>query len=56
MPKTFTPLNHHSDTTNFRKALIAGPGENTLRNIFAYAKALKVMQTKLAGTVNVILN
>ena len=56
MPKTLTPRNQHPDTTNFKKALLAGPGENTLRNIFAYAKALKVVQTKLAGTVNVILN
>ncbi|NQT78057.1 MAG: hypothetical protein HQ565_10105 [Bacteroidetes bacterium] len=55
MPKTFTPK-HHSDTTKFREALLAGPKEQTLRNIFAYARALDVVQTKIAGTVNVILN
>ena len=55
MPKTFTPK-HRSDTTQFKKALLAGPGEQTLRNIFAYASALKVVQTKMTGTVNVIMN
>jgi|GEM_PF-6884488 len=55
MPKTFTP-NHQSDTTELRKALLAGPGEQSLRNIFAYAKALNVVHTKMAGTVNVIMN
>ena len=56
MPKTLTPRNQHPDTINFTKALLAGPGEDTLRNIFAYAKALSVVQTTLAGPVNVILN
>ncbi len=55
MPKTFTPK-HRSDTTQLNKALLAGPGEQTLRNIFAYASALKVVQTKMTGTVNVIMN
>ena len=55
MPKTFTPK-HQSDTTKLKNALLAGPGEQTLRNIFAYAKALNVVQTKMAGTVNVIMN
>jgi hypothetical protein len=55
MQKTFTP-NHQSDTTKLKKALLAGPGEQTLRNIFAYAKALQVVQTKMTGAVNVIMN
>lgn len=54
MPKTFTPK--QSDTTKLRKALLAGPGEQTLQNIFAYAKALKVVQTKMTGQVNLIMN
>lgn len=55
MPKTFTPK-HQSDTTEFKKALLAGPGEETLRNIFAYARALDVVNTRLTGPVNVIMN
>ena len=55
MPKTFTPK-HQTDTTKLKKALLAGPGEQTLRNIFSYARALKVVQTKMAGQVNVIMN
>ena len=55
MPKTFTP-NQQSDTTRLKEALLAGPGEQALRNIFAYAKALQVVQTKMAGSVNLIMN
>jgi len=55
MPKTFT-RNQQSDTTELRKAILAGPGEQTLRNIFAYAKALQVVHTKMTGQVNVIMN
>ena len=55
MPKTFTPKNH-SNTTEFRKALRAGPGKQTLDNIFAYARALKVVHTKTAGQVNLLMN
>ncbi len=55
MPKTFTPK-HHSDTTKFREALLAGPKEQTLRNILSYARALDVMHTRMAGQVNMILN
>jgi len=55
MPKTFTPQ-HLSDTTKLKKALLAGPGEQTLRNIFAYAKALEVVHTNMTGQVNVVMN
>lgn len=55
MPKTFTP-NHQSDTTKLRKALLTGPGEQSLRNVLAYARALNVVHTKMTGTVNVIMN
>jgi len=55
MPKTFTPKNQ-PDTAHLKRALLAGPGEQALKNIFAYAKALDVMQTKTAGTVNLIMN
>ena len=55
MPKTFTQ-NQQSDTTKLREAMLAGPGEQSLRNIFAYAKALQVVHTKMAGPVNVVMN
>jgi len=55
MPKTFTPK-HHSDTTKLRKALLAGPGKQSLSNIFAYANALEVVQTKMTGQVNLLMN
>lgn len=55
MPKTFTPK-HQSDTTKLRKALLEGPGKQALNNIFAYAKALDVVQTKMTGQVNMLMN
>ena len=55
MPKTFTPQNQ-SDTTKLKKALIAGPGKHTLSNILAYAKALEVVQTRMTGQVNLLMN
>ena len=55
MPKTFTPK-QQTDTTKLKEALLAGPGEQTLRNIFAYAKALNVVHTRMAGQVNLIMN
>ena len=55
MPKTFTPK-HQSDTTKLRKALLDGPGKQTLSNIFAYAKALEVVQTNMTGEVNLLMN
>ena len=55
MPKTFTPK-HQSDTTYLRKALLAGPGKQTLNNIFAYARALDVVNTRMAGQVNLLMN
>lgn len=55
MPKTFTPKNQ-PDTTHLRKALHAGPGEQTLKNIFAYARALDVVKTRTTGAVNLIMN
>ena len=55
MPKTLTPKNQ-PETSPLKRALIDGPGEQTLRNIFAYAKALKVMHTKTTGAVTVIMN
>lgn len=55
MPKTFTPQNQ-PDTTHLRKALLAGPGEQSLKNIFAYARALNVVKTKTTGTVNLLMN
>jgi hypothetical protein len=55
MPKIFTPK-HHSNTADFRKALLAGPGKQSLENIFAYARALKVVQTKTTGQVNLLMN
>lgn len=55
MPKTFTPK-HHSDTTKLREALLAGPGKQSLNNIFAYARALDVVQTRMTGQVNLVMN
>jgi hypothetical protein len=55
MQKTFTPK-QTTDTNNLRKALLDGPGEQTLQNIFAYAKALNVVKTKMTGQVNLIMN
>jgi hypothetical protein len=55
MQETFTPK-HHSDTTKLRKALINGPGKQALNNIFAYAKALDVVHTKMTGQVNLLMN
>lgn len=55
MPKLFTPRNH-SNTTELKEALLAGPGKQTLNNIFAYARALKVVQTRSAGQVNLLMN
>lgn len=55
MPKTFTPK-QQSDTTKLKKALLAGPGKQSLDNIFAYARALKVVQTKTTGQVNLLMN
>jgi len=55
MPKTFTPK-QHSSTTDLRKALLAGPRKQSLENIFAYARALKVVQTKTTGQVNLLMN
>jgi len=54
MPKTFTPKNH--STTEFRKALLAGPGKQSLDTVFAYARALRVVQTKSTGQVNLLMN
>jgi hypothetical protein len=55
MPKTFTPKNQ-PDTTKLKRALIKGPEEQTLKTIFAYAKALDVVPTKMTGAVNVLMN
>lgn len=55
MPKTFTPKNQ-PDIAKLKRALLAGPGEQSLKNIFAYAKALDVLQTKTTGSVKVIMN
>lgn len=55
MPKTFTPK-QNPDTTELRKALLAGPGKQSVRNIMAYARALNVVQTKMTGQVNLIMN
>lgn len=55
MPKTFTPKKQ-SDTAKLRRALMSGPEEQTLRTIFAYAKALDVVPTKMTGAVNLLMN
>lgn len=55
MPKTFTPK-HHSNTSKLADAFMEGPGEQCLRNIFAYAKALDVVHTSSAGQVDLIMN
>jgi len=55
MHKTFTP-EHLSDPVKMKEALLSGPGEQSLRNIFAYSRALKVMRTNVAGPVSVIMN
>ncbi len=55
MPKTSTPK-QQSDTTKLKRAMLAGPGEQSLRNILAYAKALEVVQTRMTGAVNLVMN
>ena len=55
MHKTLTP-NQKSNTTQLIKAMQDGPGEQTLRNIFAYSRSLQVVQTKMTGAVNVVMN
>lgn len=55
MPKTFTPK-HRTNTSQLAEALLEGPGEQPLRNIFAYAKALNVVHTSSAGQVDLIMN
>ncbi len=55
MPKTFTPK-HRANTSKLAEALMEGPGEQSLRNVLAYAKALDVMHTSSAGQVDLIMN
>lgn len=41
---------------SLKKDLQDGPSEMVLQNLFNYAKALSVSNTKNAGTVNIVLN
>jgi hypothetical protein len=56
MKRTITFLSSSSPSRPNNTKNRISPGENVIRNILSYSKALAILKTEQAGTINWVMN